>query len=112
MKIAYIITPHAVVDKSNGIKSQAITWGNALLQKGHQVDYIDIWKYYDWSSYDAIHFFGNGPWVNTIRTYLSKKNPKCVYSPIYDPNPFWKVRGSYCKKFIKVYSWEMELCII
>lgn len=98
MKIAYIITPHAVVDKSNGIKSQAITWGNALQQKGYQVDYIDTWNYYDWSSYDAVHFFGNGPWVNTIRTYLSKKNPRCVYSPIYDPNLFLENNNQLIQK--------------
>lgn len=100
MKIAYIITPHAVVDKSNGIKSQAITWGNALQQKGHQVDYIDTWNDYDWPLYDAIHFFGNGPWVNTIRTYLSKKNPKCVYSPIYDPNNFLESKSQQIQKRI------------
>lgn len=104
MKIAYIITPHAVVDKSNGIKSQAITWGHALQQKGHHVDYIDIWKYYDWSSYDAIHFFGNGSWVNTIRTYLSKKNPKCVYSPIYDPNPFLESKGQLLQKSLSKFT--------
>lgn len=104
MKIAYIITPHAVVDKSNGIKSQAITWGIALQRKGHQVDYIDIWKYYDWSSYDAIHFFGNGSWVNTIRTYLSKKNPKCVYSPIYDPNPFLESKGQLLQKSLSKFT--------
>lgn len=98
MKVAYIITPHAVVDKSNGIKSQAITWGNALQQKGHQVDYIDTWNYYDWPSYDAVHFFGNGSWVNTIRTYLSKKNPRCVYSPIYDPNPFLESKNQLIQK--------------
>ena len=104
MKIAYIITPHAVVDKSNGIKSQAITWGIALQRKGHQVDYIDIWKYYDLSSYDAIHFFGNGSWVNTIRTYLSKKNPKCVYSPIYDPNPFLESKGQLLQKSLSKFT--------
>lgn len=100
MKIAYIITPHAVVDSTNGIKSQAITWANALRNKGHQVDLIDIWGYYDWPSYDAIHFFGNGSWVNTIRTYLSKKNPKCVYSPIYDPNNFLESKSQQIQKKI------------
>lgn len=100
MKIAYIITPHAVVDSTNGIKSQAITWANALKNKGHQVDLIDTWKYYDWPSYDAVHFFGNGPWVNTIRNYLSKKNPKCVYSPIYDPNPFLESNSQQMQKKI------------
>lgn len=100
MKIAYIITPHAVVDKSNGIKSQAITWGNALQQKGHQVDYIDTWSFYDWASYDVIHFFGDGAWVNRIRTYLSKKNSKCIYSPIYDPNPFLESKNQLIQKKI------------
>lgn len=88
MKIAYIITPHAVVERSNGIRSQAETWATALRQKGHQVDYINHWDYYDWPSYDAIHFFGPGPWVNTVRNYIRKKNPKCIYSPIYDPSPY------------------------
>lgn len=100
MKIAYIITPHAVVDSTNGIKSQAITWANALRNKGHQVDLIDTWGYYDWPSYDTIHFFGNGAWVDTIRTYLIKKNPKCVYSPIYDPNPFLESNSQQIQKEI------------
>lgn len=100
MKIAYIITPHAVVDSTNGIKSQAITWANALRNKGHQVDLIDIWGYYDWPSYDAIHFFGNGSWVNTIRTYLSKKNPRCAYSPIYDPSNFLESKSQQIQKKI------------
>lgn len=99
MKIAYIITPHAVVSgRSNGIRSQAETCANALRKKGHQVDYIDPWGNYDWLSYDAVHFFGNGSWVNTIRTYLRIKNPKCVYSPIYDPNPFLESKSQLFQK--------------
>jgi len=101
MKIAYILTPHAVVaGKSNGIRSQAETWACALRDKGHIVDYIDTWGIYDWSSYDAIHFFGNGSWVNTIRTYLSKKNPRCVYSPIYDPSAFLESKSQIFQKKI------------
>lgn len=99
MKIAYIITPHAVVaGKSNGIRSQAETWANALRKKGHQVDYVNTWENYDWPSYDAVHFFGNGPWVNTIRTYLRLKNPNCVYSPIYDPSPFLESKSQQIQK--------------
>ncbi|MCQ2204767.1 MAG: glycosyltransferase family 4 protein [Bacteroidales bacterium] len=101
MKIAYIISPFVVVDGlSNGIRSQALTWGEALKANGHQVDYIDSWGIYDWPSYDAVHFFGNGPWVNTIRTYLRKKNPRCVYSPIYDPSPFHESRSQRWQKVI------------
>lgn len=98
MKIAYLITPHAAVDRTNGIKSQAVTWGEVLKAKGHDVVYINPWNYYEWESFDAIHFFGNGPWVNTVRTYLSKKNPKCVYSPIYDPNLFLESRSQFLQK--------------
>lgn len=100
MKIAYIITPHAVVDNTNGIKSQAITWANTLRNKGHQVDLINVWNNYNWAAYDAVHFFGNGSWVNTIRTYLSLKNPKCVYSPIYDPNLFLESKSQLIQKRI------------
>ena len=100
MKIAYIITPHAVVDNTNGIKSQAITWANTLRNKGHQVDLINVWDNYNWTTYDAVHFFGNGSWVNTIRTYLSLKNPKCVYSPIYDPNQFLESKSQLIQKRI------------
>lgn len=100
MKIAYILTPHAAVDKSNGIKSQAVTWAEALRRKGHIVDYINPWDAYDWDSYDAIHFFGNGPWANMTCTYLRKKNPKCVYSPIYDPSPFLESRSQRVQKRI------------
>ena len=101
MKIAYILTPHAAVDRSNGIRSQAVTWAEGLREKGHQVDYINQWEYYDWQSYDAIHFFGNGSWVNTIRTYVRMKNPKCVYSPIYDTSTFLE---SHSQRFQKKLS--------
>ena len=113
MKIAYIITPHAAVDRSNGIKSQAMTWGEALKAKGHTVVYVNPWESYDWETFDAIHFFGNGPWVNTIRTYLRKKNPKCVYSPIYDPNPFLESRSQFLQKKISQWTlgkWYCNLC--
>lgn len=98
MKIAYILTPHAAVNRTNGIRSQAVTWAEGLREKGHQVDYINQWEYYDWPSYDAIHFFGNGSWVNTIRTYVRMKNSKCVYSPIYDPSPFLESHSQQFQK--------------
>lgn len=100
MKIAYILTPHAAVNRTNGIRSQAVTWAEGLRAQGHQVDYINQWEYYDWPSYDAIHFFGNGSWVNTIRTYVRMQNPKCVYSPIYDTNPFLESYSQRIQKHI------------
>lgn len=100
MKIAYVLTPHAAVDQFNGIRSQAVTWAEGLRAKGHQVDYVNPWEYYDWPSYDAIHFFGNGSWVNTIRTYVRMKNPKCVYSPIYDTSTFLESYSQRIQKHI------------
>lgn len=101
MKIAYIIRPHSVLaGRFDGIRSQAVTWGSALVDKGHQVDYIDNWGNYDWSSYDVVHFFGSGSWVNTIRIHLSKMNDKFVYSPIYDPNPFLESKSQHIQKKI------------
>ena len=100
MKIAYILTPHAAVNRTNGIRSQAVTWAEGLRAQGHQVDYINQWEYYDWPSYDAIHFFGNGSWVNTIRTYVRMQNPKCVYSPIYDTSPFLESYSQRIQKHI------------
>lgn len=100
MKIAYILTPHAAVNRTNGIRSQAVTWAEGLRAQGHQVDYINQWEYYEWPSYDAIHFFGNGSWVNTIRTYIRMQNPKCVYSPIYDTSPFLESYSQRIQKHI------------
>ena len=100
MKFAYILTPHAAVNRTNGIRSQAVTWAEGLRTHGHQVDYINQWEYYDWPSYDAIHFFGNGSWVNTIRTYVRMQNPKCVYSPIYDTSPFLESYSQRIQKHI------------
>ena len=49
MKIAYIIYPFVIYsNKSNGIRSQAITWANMLIAHGHQVDLINNRGDYDW----------------------------------------------------------------
>lgn len=107
------MSPFCVVaGKSNGIRSQAETWANALRSKGHQVDLIDVWGVYDWKTYDAIHFFGSGPWASTLRTYLSQKNPKCVFSPIYDPNPFLESKSQRLQKKLSLLShgkWDCAL---
>ena len=112
MKIAYILTPHAAVDKSNGIRSQAMTWAEALRWKGHQVDYINPWEHYDWLSYDAIHFFGSGPWASTTRTYVRIKNPKCVFSPIYDPTPFHETASQYWQKKLSKLTYGKYSCAV
>lgn len=85
MKIAYILCPWAVVsNRSNGIRSQAETWAKILIERGHSVDFIDVWKNYDWKDYDVIHLFGGGDWVSMVSRLMYSVNKRIVYSPIYD----------------------------
>ena len=86
MKIAYIIYPEVIVsNRSNGIRSQAISWGESLKKIGVSVDYIDNWSNYDWTEYDAIHFFGSGDWVVPVARRIKKINSNIILSPIIDP---------------------------
>ena len=86
MKIAYIIYPLVVVsNKSNGIRSQAVTWAESLREKGIQVDLINNWGDYNWNDYDVIHLFSGGSWLYMLVKRLKKINPNVVWSPIIDP---------------------------
>ena len=91
MKIAYIMpVGTSITGKADGVRMQALIWRDALIKRGHIVDLIEAWGEYDWSSYDALHFFGQGSWLFMIEE-LSKKNPKIIVSPIIDTNtPLWK----------------------
>jgi len=87
MKVAYIITPSAIVSgKSNGIKSQAISYQKILENNNHNVINIDNWKNYNFREFDAIHFFGNGTWMLPIIKRLSVINNNIFVSPIIDSN--------------------------
>lgn len=88
MKIAFILYPYCIVTgRSNGIRSQAITWADGLRKKGHKVDLISEWDYNDWETYDVIHLFGPDAkeWMQFLSLRLSEKNDRIVYSPIIDP---------------------------
>lgn len=93
MKIAYLMPiGTSITGKADGVRMQALIWRDALVKRGHQVDLIEAWGEYDWASYDALHFFGQGTWLFMIEE-LSKKNPKIVVSPIIDSNtPLWKYK--------------------
>lgn len=93
MKIAYLMpVGTSITGKADGVRMQALIWRDALVKRGHQVDLIEAWGEYDWASYDALHFFGQGTWLFMIEE-LSKKNPKIVVSPIIDTNmPLWKYK--------------------
>jgi glycosyltransferase involved in cell wall biosynthesis len=85
MKIGYILNPGALVSgKSNGIRSQAISWSNILKEKGHDVTLINTWEEYQLDEFDIIHFFGSGPWINDIATNIKKRNSNLIFSPICD----------------------------
>lgn len=87
MKIAFIIYPDVVVsNRSNGVRSQAFTWGEGLKSKGHNVVYVNNWSNYDWKEFDIIHFFGMGDWVYSVAKRISKINPNIIFSPIVDPD--------------------------
>lgn len=93
MKIAYIIYPDVIIsNKSNGIRSQAESWGKMLKKEGVEVDFIDNWGNYRWKDYDVIHFFGQGYWIFPVIKRLYSINNNIVWSPIMDPKPR---RGMY-----------------
>lgn len=93
MKIAYFMpVGTSITGKADGVRMQALIWRDALVECGHTVDLIEAWGDYDWQSYDALHFFGQGTWLFMIKE-ISTKNPKIVVSPIIDTNtPLWKYR--------------------
>jgi glycosyltransferase involved in cell wall biosynthesis len=85
MKIAYILLPTAVISgNSNGIKSQALTWKEALEIRGHEIIEINPWDHYDWKKFDIIHLFGTGMWLFPFVNGLTPKNDRIVVSPIID----------------------------
>lgn len=88
MKIAYIIYPEVIIsNKSNGIRSQAVSWAEALKKyQGIEVVFINNWDDYNWTDFDVIHLFGGGgTWVEIVSSRLSKINDNIVFSPIIDP---------------------------
>lgn len=101
MRIAYIIYPHVIVsNRSNGIRSQAICWKQALEANGHKVDLINNWSDYNWKEYDVIHFFGRGEWTGAVAKGISLINPNIVYSPIEDPSPHYNYHKAWVQKFL------------
>ncbi len=92
MKIGYIkVTP--TVPVSSGIKVQAQTWGDALIRRGHIVDYINMWEPVDWKSYDIIHIFDYSPYMVDLIREIRKMDLNIVNSPIIDANyKYWQFK--------------------
>lgn len=84
MKIGYICDQKVCVSgASNGIRMQAVTWKDALIKKGHDVQLIQPWGIYDWKSFDVIHVFSFGDSISFI-DLLKQRGCKIVVSPIID----------------------------
>lgn len=84
MKIAFVFM-HMRISPGDGIVSQALTWKNLMEKRGHTVDLIDVWIYYDFRLYDIVQVFSYS--LNSIqdikRIYM--KNANIVFAPILDP---------------------------
>ena len=80
MKIAFVIYSSAVISgKSNGIRSQAITWKKILEKNSDcKVDLVSNWEVYNWSEYKAIHIFGYDVSLLNFVSSLHKYN-KNIY---------------------------------
>lgn len=97
MNIAYLIGS-TVSGKANGVVSQASTWANGLRTLGHRVEMINPWGHYDWRSFDIIHVFGYGAWLDVVSAIAERTTGKIVISPIIDSNRpyFFQKMASYC----------------
>ncbi len=96
-----------VTGNSNGVKSQAETWATGLISLGHEVEKIGPWGHYAWQSFDLIHVFGFGLWLEIIPAIAGRTDSKIVLSPIMDTNRnhFLQKCASYCSiKFLHMTS--------
>lgn len=108
MKIAFVLYPEAIISgDSNGIKSQAKSWGKGLQGLGHDVVEINVWGNYNWKSFDVIHVFGTGLWLYSFVKHLRNKNENIVLSPIIDSTQSkFKYKLSTFFGFKKIRLWS------
>lgn len=112
---------------TDGIKIQAQTWGNELRNRGHIVDFVNMWDCVDWKSYDIIHLFDYSEWMEDFIIWMKDVNPNIVISPIIDSKyskflfklvSLWgsnklRLRSRYyslrqCKDYIKMFYVRSE----
>lgn len=91
LKLGYLLyLQSAVLGPGNGIRKQAEMWADGLRALGHEVDYFSPWGKYDWKSYDLIHVFSAGLWLEEVLPSVMNFNRNVVLSPIVDSNqPYW-----------------------
>ena len=85
MKIAFVHS-HPIKVKSDGVRSQALTWKEGLESLGHQVVLVNMWDKNDWESFDIVQFFSFSEYMADLVHYLSGIGVKVSIAPIFDPN--------------------------
>lgn len=85
MKIAFVIGA-PVVFSGHGVVSQMQTWKTGLESLGHQVVLISPWAFYDWKSFDIVHFFMFSEYVADFIELVYPINKHIVFSPVLDPD--------------------------
>lgn len=92
MKVAYVLGPECIFSTAgHGVKMQAKVWGCELLKRGIDVGYINSWGTFNPCTYDIIHIFGFGHWLESLVKRIAPKNGNIVLSPIIDSiKPKWK----------------------
>lgn len=92
MKIGFIIYPGVLNSgPSNGVRSQALAWREALELLGQKVELVDLWGGAKFSSFDIVHFFGSGHWLKGLAVSARNAGARVVQSPIIDSNRSWRV---------------------
>ena len=109
MRVAYILPPSVIVSGvSNGVRVQAESWKSGIEALGVDVVTIDVWGNYDWKSFDIIHIFGYGIWLDEfLPSIFERTTAKIICSPIIDAvRSCWLSRiATYCEfPFFRMYS--------
>lgn len=101
MRVAYILPPSVIVSGvSNGVRVQAESWKSGIEALGVDVVTIDVWGNYDWKSFDIIHIFGYGIWLDEfLPSIFERTTAKIICSPIIDAvRSCWLSRiATYCE---------------
>ena len=84
MKIAFVFM-RIRISPGDGIVVQALTWKKLLEDRGHSVDLINVWTYFDFRQYDIVQVFGYT--LNSLHDIrgIFMKNKNIVIAPIIDP---------------------------
>lgn len=84
MKIAFVFM-RMRISPGDGIVVQALTWKKLLENRGHIVDLINVWTYFDFGQYDIVQVYSYT--LNSFQDIrgIFMKNKNIVIAPIIDP---------------------------